>query len=49
MLYQLPLAPRYSQLTEEQLCAGIREFKAKLAERGYASSEDLAKLPGLAK
>jgi RNA polymerase sigma-70 factor (ECF subfamily) len=26
-----------------------REFKAKLAERGYASSDDLAKLPGLAK
>lgn len=33
MLYQLPLAPRYSQLTEEQLCAGIREFKSKLGKR----------------
>jgi quinolinate synthase len=33
MLYQLPLAPRYSQLTEEQLCAGIREFKRRLGKR----------------
>src|SRR5262245_20913416 len=33
MLYQLPLAPRYSQLTEQQLCDGIREFKRKLGKR----------------
>ncbi len=33
MLYQLPLAPRYSNMTAEELCAGIRAFKQKLGRR----------------
>lgn len=33
MLYQLPLAPQYGQMSDEQLCAGIREFKARLGRR----------------
>ncbi len=33
MLYQLPLAPQYGQMSDEQLCAGIREFKARLGKR----------------
>lgn len=33
MLYQLPLAPQYGQMSDEQLCAGIREFRARLGKR----------------
>ena len=33
MLYQLPLANRYSQLSEAELEAGIRRFKAELGSR----------------
>ncbi|MCC6361752.1 MAG: quinolinate synthase NadA [Phycisphaerales bacterium] len=33
MLYQLPLAPQYGQMSDEQLCAGIRDFKARLGRR----------------
>ncbi|GMU81066.1 MAG: quinolinate synthase A [Planctomycetota bacterium] len=33
MLYQLPLAPQYGQMSDEQLCAGIRDFKAQLGRR----------------
>lgn len=33
MLFQLPLPPRYSQLSEAELCDGIREFKARLGKR----------------
>jgi len=33
MLYQLPLPPKYSQLSEPQLCDGIRNFKRQLGRR----------------
>lgn len=33
MLYQLPLAPKYSQLSDAELCAGIRRFKQQLGRR----------------
>jgi quinolinate synthase len=33
MLYQLPLAPKYAQLTDDELCANIREFKRHLGSR----------------
>jgi quinolinate synthase len=33
MLYQLPLAPTYHELSEPQLRAGIKRFKAELGER----------------
>ena len=33
MLFQPPLPSRYTRLPEEELCAGIREFKARLGKR----------------
>lgn len=33
MLYQLPLAPKYGQMSENDLRAGIREFKRTLGSR----------------
>lgn len=33
MLYQLPLAPKYGQLSDEELRAGIAEFKRELGDR----------------
>ncbi|RMF74934.1 MAG: quinolinate synthase NadA [Planctomycetota bacterium] len=33
MLYQLPLPPRYAELSEDELDEGIRRFKAQLGDR----------------
>ncbi|MBI5864203.1 MAG: quinolinate synthase NadA [Planctomycetes bacterium] len=33
MLYQLPLAPKYGELSNERLCAGIADFKRRLGSR----------------
>jgi quinolinate synthase len=33
MLYQLPLPPKYAKLDDDELCRGIRAFRAQLSDR----------------